>query len=118
MSVGGEGQGEMPVGGEGRKRIYTGLGFSLVVKFRRSKTPLPDFQKLDNTKKQSGFRHGDSTTNQLIDLVHRIHKLFDDDNCLEVRSVFLDISKAFDGLLKGIALRTTYQIESKGEKLQ
>ena len=48
------------------------------------------------TKNQSGFRPGDSTTNQLIDLVHQIHKSFDDDNCLEVRAVFLDISKTFD----------------------
>ena len=42
--MGGEGQGEMPVGKEGRKRISITLGFSLVVKFRRSETPLPDFQ--------------------------------------------------------------------------
>ena len=42
------------------------------------------------TKKQSGFHPGDSTTNQLIDFVHDIHKSF------EVRAVFLDISKAFD----------------------
>ena len=43
MSMGGEGQGEMPVGKEGQKRISITLGFSLVVKFRRSETPLHDF---------------------------------------------------------------------------
>jgi hypothetical protein len=43
MSNGGEGQGEMPVGKEGHKRISIKLGFSLVVKFRRSETPLHDF---------------------------------------------------------------------------
>ena len=48
------------------------------------------------TKKQSGFRPGDSTTNQLIDFVNEIHKSFDDKKSLEVRAVFLDISKAFD----------------------
>ena len=45
---------------------------------------------------QSGFRPGDSCTNQLLSLIHEIHKAFDDKNCLEVRSVYLDMSKAFD----------------------
>ena len=48
------------------------------------------------TKKQSGFRPGDSTTNQLIDLVNEIHHAFDSTTSLEVRAIFLDISKAFD----------------------
>ena len=48
------------------------------------------------TKNQSGFRPGDSTTNQLLYLVSEIHDAFDDPKCLEVRAVFLDISKAFD----------------------
>ena len=48
------------------------------------------------TKNQSGFRPGDSTTNQLLYLVNEIHKAFDDPKCLEIRAVFLDISKAFD----------------------
>ena len=48
------------------------------------------------TKKQSAFRPGDSTTNQLIDLVDAIHQAFDSTKSLEVRAVFLDISKAFD----------------------
>ena len=48
------------------------------------------------TKIQSGFRPGDSTTNQLLYLVNEIHKAFDDPKCLEIRAVFLDISKAFD----------------------
>ena len=38
----------------------------------------------------------DSTTNQLIDLVDEIHKAVDSKKPLEVRAVFLDISKAFD----------------------
>ena len=48
------------------------------------------------TKNQSGFRPGDSTTNQLLYLVTEIHEAFEDPKCLEVRAVFLDISKAFD----------------------
>ena len=48
------------------------------------------------TKNQSGFRPGDSTINQLIDLINDIHQSFDHRKSLEVRAVFLDISKAFD----------------------
>ena len=45
---------------------------------------------------QSGFRPGDSCTNQLLLLVNDIHAAFNDENCLEIRSVYLDMSKAFD----------------------
>ena len=48
------------------------------------------------SKNQSGFRPGDSCTNQLLFLINDIHAAFDDKNCLEIRSVFLDMSKAFD----------------------
>ena len=48
------------------------------------------------TKNQSGFRPGDSTTNQLLYLIDEIHKAFDCVESFEVRAVFLDISKAFD----------------------
>ena len=43
---------------------------------------------------QSGFRPGDSCINQLLSITHDIFTSFD--NGLEVRGVFLDISKAFD----------------------
>ena len=43
---------------------------------------------------QSGFKPGDSCTNQLISITHEIYQSFDDE--FEVRGVFLDISKAFD----------------------
>ena len=48
------------------------------------------------TKNQSGFRPCDSTTNQLLYLLDEIHQAFDSTKSLEVRAVFLDISKAFD----------------------
>ena len=48
------------------------------------------------TKNISGFRPGDSTTNQLLHLVSEIQEAFKDSKCLEVRAVFFDISKAFD----------------------
>ena len=43
---------------------------------------------------QSGFKPGDSCINQLLSFTHEIYSSFDDE--FEVRSVFLDISKAFD----------------------
>ena len=48
------------------------------------------------SKKQSAFRPGDSTTNQLIDLVNDIHRAFDSTKSLELRAIILDISKDFD----------------------
>ena len=48
------------------------------------------------TKNQSGFRPVDSTTNQLLFLIDEIHQAFDCTLSVEVRSVFLDISIAFD----------------------
>ena len=43
---------------------------------------------------QSGFRSGDSCINQLLSINHEILNAFD--KRLEVRGIFLDISKAFD----------------------
>ena len=45
---------------------------------------------------QSGLRPGDSTVNQLLSITHTIFKAFDCNPPLDVRSVYLDISKAFD----------------------
>ena len=47
-------------------------------------------------RNQSGFGPGDSTINQLISITHTIFKAFDCNPPLDVRSVYLDISKAFD----------------------
>ena len=43
---------------------------------------------------QSGFKPGDSCINQPVSITHGIYSSFDDG--FEVRSVFLEISKAFD----------------------
>ena len=43
---------------------------------------------------QSGFKPGDSCTNQLLSITHQIYKSFDDGH--EVRSVFLDMPKFFE----------------------
>ena len=60
---------------------------------------------------QSGFRPSDSCINQLLAITHEIFEAFDCNPPLEVRSVFLDISKAFgkvwhEGLI--------YKIKSMG----
>ena len=43
---------------------------------------------------QSRFKPGDSSINQLLSITHEIYQSFDDG--LDVRGVFLDISKVFD----------------------
>ena len=48
---------------------------------------------------QSGFRPPDSYINQLLTTTHEIFEAFDCNPPLEVRSVFLDMSKAFDKVL-------------------
>ena len=48
------------------------------------------------TPNQSGFRPNDSCINQLLSIVHKIYSDFDEYPSIEVRSNFLDISKAFD----------------------
>ena len=45
---------------------------------------------------QSGFQPSDSCINQLLAITQEIFEAFDCNPTLEVRSVFLDISKAFD----------------------
>ena len=45
---------------------------------------------------QSGFIPGDSCVQQFISITHEIYNAFYYDLSLEVRGVFLDISKAFD----------------------
>ena len=47
---------------------------------------------------QSGFGPSDSCIHQLLAITHEILEAFDCNPSLEVRSVFSDISKAFDKL--------------------
>ena len=61
------------------------------------------------TKNQSGFKPGDSVTNQLIFLVHQIYSSFDHPENLDVRYVYLDMSKAFDKVWhEGLIFKTKW----------
>ena len=56
--------------------------------------------------KQSGFKKGDSTVNQLLYICHEIFLSFDANPRNEVRAVFLAISKAFDNVWhEGLAFK-------------
>ena len=46
------------------------------------------------SENQSGFRPGDSSINQFLSITHEIYQSLDDS--LQVKAVFLDISKTFD----------------------
>ena len=60
---------------------------------------------------QSGFRPSESCINQLLAITHEIFEAFDCNPPLEVRSVFINISKAFDKVWhEGLI----YQIKSMG----
>ena len=48
------------------------------------------------TSSQSGFLPGDSCIAQLLSIIHEIQTAFDKNPTVDVRGVFLDISKAFD----------------------
>ena len=73
------------------------------------------FDFLDNNSllsaNKSGFRPSDSCESQLLSIYHEIYASFDCYPTLEVRGVFLDISKAFDRVwLEGLI----YKIKSIG----
>ena len=62
------------------------------------------FEKNLISLNQSVFKPGDSSFNQLLSITHEIFQSFDEG--FEVRSVFLDISKAFDKALhKGLIFK-------------
>ena len=67
------------------------------------------------SQNQTGFKPGDSCINQLISITYEIYQSFDDG--LEVREVFLDISKAFDKVWHEGLIYKLKQNEIKGNLL-
>ena len=56
---------------------------------------------------QSGFKPNDYCVNQLFSITHSIFSAFVDNPSLEVRGVFLELSKAFDSIcLEGLLYKT------------
>ena len=69
-------------------KIFEKIMFNAIFKFLEVNSLL--------SSNQSGFRPNDSCVHQLISITHSIYSSFDCNPSLEVRGVFLDISKAFD----------------------
>ena len=60
---------------------------------------------------QSGLRPNNSCINELISITHNIYRAFDANTFLEIRGVFLDLSKAFDKVwLEGLL----YNLKNNG----
>ena len=68
--------------------VFERMIFNDLFKYFKDNNPL--------SSHQSGFIPGDSCVQQLTAITHEIYKSFDCSPSLEVRGVFLDISKAFD----------------------
>ena len=83
-------------------RSVSKIIFDSIIKFLNENKLLSDAQ--------SGFRPSNSCEYQLLSVVHDIYKSFDC-NPVEVRGIFLDISKAFERVWHG---RLIYKIKSFG----
>ena len=54
------------------------------------------FKVIDFKPSQSGFLPGNLCIPQLLSIIHEIQTAFDENQTVDVRGVFLDISRAFD----------------------
>ena len=64
---------------------------------------------------QSGFRLSDSCVNHLLAITHEIFEALDCNPPLETRSVFIDISKAFDKIWQEGLLYKLKSVGTSGE---
>ena len=66
---------------------------------------------------QVSFRPGDLTVNQLISITYKIFKTLDRNPSLDVPSVYLDISKAFDRVVHDALIYKLKQCDVSGQLL-
>ena len=64
---------------------------------------------------QSGFRPGNSCVHQLLSITYDIYKSFHANPSLEVKGIFLDMSKAFDRVWHEGLLFTLKRLDLSGE---
>ena len=69
------------------------------------------------TPSQSRFLSGDSCIAQLISIIHEIQRAFDNNPTVDVRGVFLDISKIFDKVWHGSLIFKLTSYGAEGELL-
>ena len=67
---------------------------------------------------QSGFRHSDSCVYQLLSILHEIYKSFDCNPSKDARTIFLDLSKAFDRAWHDGLIYKTNRIGNTGNSLK
>ena len=66
---------------------------------------------------QSGFFLGDSCIAQLLSLIYEIQTAFDENPTVDVRGVFLDVSKAFDKVCYDVIIFKLKAYGAEGELL-
>lgn len=72
-------------------KVFEKIIFNNLLKYLDTKNQL--------NNNQSGFKPGDSYVHQFLSAIHDIYKTFDTNPSLEVKMIFLDLSKAYDRVL-------------------
>ena len=66
---------------------------------------------------QSGFFPADSSIGQLLSIIHELQTAYDNNHTVDVKGVFLDISKALDKVLHDVLIFKLKSCGAEGELL-